>query len=102
VELLKLFLRSLETEQYHSLRHVVFKARNKRIYWDEKHPQRLLTNWNEVMHQIIFNTATLLPGSIYVGGHFVFDCDPVGEHPKGRFDFVIDMRHKQQSIAENW
>lgn len=68
VELLKKFLRTLQPEHYKSLRHIVFRAPNKAIHWDERRPERLVHQWLEVMQHIVDNSAELLPGPIYVGG----------------------------------
>lgn len=102
VELLKNFIRKLKNEHYESLRHVVFRAPNRSISWRERRPRRLTHQWYEVIQHIVENAAELLPGPIYVGGSFLFACNPSKLHPKGKFDFVIDMNRKKQSMGENW
>jgi hypothetical protein len=102
VELIKLFLCSLKDEHYRSIRHVVFRASSKQIFWDQRCTDRLMDHWYEVMQQVIVNAAKLLPGPIYVRGHFAFDCDPDRLPPRGHFDLVVDMNRIQHSLAQNW
>ena len=102
VELLKLFIRSLKTEYYEMLRHVVFRAPHRALVWEQSCTAYLLTQWYEVMQHIVENANELLPGPIYVGGSFFFDCDPDKLLPKGQFDLIIDINRIQGSLKENW
>lgn len=102
VECLTQFLHSLKPEYHNMVRHVVFRALDKHISWHEKRGDLLMNHWYEVMHQIVVNAKTLLPGPIFVGGHFQFDCDPVRLRPQGHFDLVLDMNRIQHSILQNW
>ena len=86
VECLTQFLHSLKPEYHNMVRHVVFRALDKHISWHEKRGDLLMNHWYEVMHQIVVNAKTLLPGPIFVGGHFQFDCDPVRLRPCSRHE----------------
>lgn len=100
VELLKKFLLSLKPEYYNSMLHVFFRAPDHRIHWEQRRTDPIFYRWHEVMQQIVANAATLLPGPVYVGGHFTFDCDPT-RLQTGRFDFTIDMNRIQHSLEKN-
>ena len=102
VELFKIFLRSLRDEHYHSMRHVVFRAPSRHLFWNQRCTDRLMDHWYGVMHQVVVNATKLLPGPIYVSGHFAFACDPLGLCPRGHFDLVVDMNRIQHSLAQNW
>lgn len=102
VELLKLFLRSLNPEHHNKVRHIVFLAPEKHIRWNLKDTESLMVGWDEVVHQIVNNAATLLPGPISVAGRFTIDRGPIKPDPMGHFDLVLDMNHFQQSMEEHW
>lgn len=102
VELLKHFSSALKPKYYDMLQHIVFRAPSQQIFWEEKYTDRLMGQWFEVTHQIVDNAAKLLPGPVYVSGHFSFDCSPDKTRPRGHFDLDLDMNRIQGSMQENW
>lgn len=101
VELLKTFCKSLKDTHYSKLRHIVFRAPDAHLSERGTPKYKLLSNWSDLVHELLQNDGTLLPGPISVGGRFTFDHSTSTPCPPGELYVVLDMNDLLKSMHDN-